>query len=288
MARLGTSRAARRALLGLALVALAVALTACGGAADALDPVAEAATKSADAGGASVQMQISYTVGSDTGEMSASGRFDRDEGELTFDMSKLFTGAGAPAGAGGPMRMIYTKEDGHSILYMTMPFLSTMLPGGKTWVKADIDKLAGMMGQSFGQLVGQSSQNPGDTLAMLRSVGDVEKVGTDTVDGVDATHYRATIDLAKAIAQKGVPEATVQRLRESGAPAQLPVDVWVGDDDGLPRKMEMGYDAETQGSPVSTRMTMTFADWGSDVSVDSPPANEVFDATELAAGAGKS
>jgi hypothetical protein len=288
MARVGLSCAARRALLGLALAGLAVSLSACGGAASALDPVAEAATKSADAGGATVKIDMAFTIGAQKGAMTATGRFDRDEGELSFDLSKLFTGSGAPAAAGGPMRMIYRKEDGHSILYMSMPFLATMLPDGRTWVKTDLDRLAGVMGRDFGQLVGQSSQNPGDTLAMLRSVGDVEKVGTDTVDGVETTHYRATIDLAKAIEQKGVSKATVQRLRESGAPAKLPVEVWVGKDEGLPRKLEMAYDAKTQGSPVSTRMTMSFSEWGSDVSVDAPPDDEVFDATELAAKSGKS
>src|SRR5215212_10608486 len=256
------SRAARRTAFGLAVAALAVALAGCGGAASALDPVAQAATKSADAGGASVKVDMSFEIGAQTGSMTATGKFDRDDGELTFDMSDLFTGAGAPAAAGGPLRMIYTKEDGHSILYMSMPFLATMLPNGKSWVKADIDRLAGMMGANFGQLVGQSSQNPGDTLAMLRAAGNVEKVGADTIDGVAATHYRATIDLARAAAEKGVPKATVQRLRDSGAPANLPVDVWVGDDDGLPRKMEIDYSAKTQGSPVATRMTMTFSDWG--------------------------
>jgi len=282
MAIVDIARVTRRTLLGLALLALALGLTACGGAANTLDPVAQAATKSADAGGATVNMDVAYGVGKETGRVTATGRFERDEGELTFDMSKLFTGSGAPAAAGGPMRMIYTKEDGHSVLYMSMPFLATMLPSGKTWVKADLDKLASTMGSSFGQLVGQSSQNPSDTLAMLRSVGDVEKVGADTLDGTDVTHYRASIDLAKAAEQKGVSKTAVERLRQSGAPAKLPVDVWIGDDDGLPRKMTMEYSAKGAGSPVATTMTMTFSDWGSDFNVDSPPADEVFDATALA------
>jgi hypothetical protein len=284
MRRTVSARAARWALLAL----LAVVLAGCGGAASALDPVAEAATRSADAGGANVKMDMSFTVGADRGTMTATGKFDRDEGELTFDMSDLFTGAGAPAAAGGPLRMIYTKEDGHSVLYMNMPFLATMLPAGKAWVKADIDRLASTMGANFGQLVGQSSQNPGDTLAMLRAVGDVEEVGRDTLDGVAATRYRATIDLARAAEQKGVSKTAVQRLREAGAPAELPVDVWIGDDDGLPRNMTIDYSAKTAGSPVSTSMTMSFSDWGSDVSVEAPPADEVFDATELAAKTGKS
>jgi len=267
--------------MGVALVCLAVCLTACGGASSTLDPVASAATKSADAGGATVKMEMAFGIGNETGRATATGRFDRDAGELTFDMSKLFTGPNAPS-AGGPMRMIYTKEDGHSVLYMSMPFLATMLPGGKTWVKADLDKLASTMGASYGQLVGQSSQNPSDTLAMLRAVGDVQKVGSETLDGTDVTHYRASIDLAKAAEQKGVPKTAVDRLRESGAPAKLPVDVWVGDDDGLPRKMTMDYAAKTQGSPVATTMTMTFSDWGSDVTVEAPPADDVFDATALA------
>jgi hypothetical protein len=66
------------------------------------------------------------------------------------------------------------------------------------------------------------------------------------------------------------------------------VDVWIGDDDGLVRQIRMSYDAGQNGQQGSVLLTMTMTDWGTDVSVDAPPDDQVFDATELAATFGKS
>jgi hypothetical protein len=225
--------------LAACLVAVVVAsLTACGGGVrNTLDPVAEAASKSADAGGVRVSMKATFTAGGQSGGLTAEGVFDKDEGELVFDFSDLLQGT-PQAEAMSEMRMLYTKEDGHTILYVGLPELATMLPGGKSWLKADLDEAAKVLGQNFGGF-GQSTQNPADTLELLRAVGQVEKAGSDVIDGTPVTLYHAIIDLQKAAAEKGVPEATVQRLLDSGVNTRIPVDVWIGDDDGLVRQIKM-------------------------------------------------
>jgi hypothetical protein len=276
-----------RTLLALAVLAIVGSLTACGGGVKStLDPVAAAADKSATAGGFKVSINATFTGGGQTGGMTAEGVFDQDEGELTLDMSNLMQGA-TGAGSNARMKMIYLQEDGHTILYVNAPFLSKVLPNAPTWIKADLDKTAKMLGLSANDLLGQSAQNPSDTLDMLRTAGKVEKAGTDVIDGTNVTLYHATIDLVKAAELKGLPKEKLQELTASGVPREIPVDVWIGDD-GLLRQLRMSFDATEGGQPVSMLMTMKLSDWGRDVSVEAPPADQVFDATELAANAGRS
>jgi hypothetical protein len=279
----------RRAFLGCVVCAVVASLTACGGGGvqSTLDPVAEAATKSASAGGVKVTMKATFTSGTQSGGMTAEGFFDEDAGELTFDFSNLL--AGAPqADAVEGMRVIYTKEDGHTILYVGMPNLTGVIPGGKNWIKADLDELAKMTGTDLGQLLGQPTQNPADTLNLLRSVGEVEEAGADVIDGTPVTLYHATVDLEKAAAEKGVADEMVQQLLAAGASTQIPVDVWIGDDDGLVRQMRMAYEAPNAAEPMSALITMTMSDWGMDISVETPSDDEVFDATEYASQFGTS
>jgi hypothetical protein len=77
-----------RVLLALQLVALAVGLTACGGDALALDPVASAATKTVEAGSSRVEVKVAMKVGGDSVDMTGSGAFDyrKARGEATYSM----------------------------------------------------------------------------------------------------------------------------------------------------------------------------------------------------------
>jgi hypothetical protein len=62
--------------------------------------------------------------------------------------------------------------------------------------------------------------------------------------------------------------------------ASLPVDVFV-DDDGLVRKLAMNFDLPGQSGTGagSAAITMEMFDFGSDVSIEPPPADQVTDVT---------
>ncbi len=274
-------------ILALAAAALALGLVACGGVARTLDPVAAAADKSADAGSVRVSIEASFAAGGVTGAIEAEGVFDEDEGELTLDASDLLRELNLPGGSSGEVKLISTKEDGHSVVYVNLSALGGVLPVGMTWIKADVDKAASLAGSDFGQLLGLSGQSPAETLDLLRGAGAVAKVGSDTIDGSEVTHYRATVDLVQALEQRGVPAPTVQALIATGASTELPIDVWIGADDGFVHRIRFAYDATVNGERVSAELTMTMSDWGTDVSIDVPPADQVFDVTALAAKLGK-
>lgn len=274
----------RRSLLALAAASLALSLVACGGVEQALDPVAEAADRSADAGSVRIELDASFAAGGTSGAVSAEGVFDDEKGELTIDASGLTSALNLPSELGsfdGQVKVLTATEDGHHVVFVGMPTLASLIPGGKAWIKADVEKLAEASGKDLDGLLDLSGQSPQEMLSLLSRAGTVVEIGAETIDGDATTHYRANVDLAKALAQRGVPAAAIDELLARGVSTELPIDVWIGDDDGLVRRVKFAYDATVQGERVSAGLTMTLSDWGSDVSIDVPSSDEVFDVTPL-------
>jgi hypothetical protein len=260
-----------RIALALALLAAAVALAGCG-VERTIDPVAAAATKTANAGGVKVAMTVGTTADGKSFTVNANGAFDKDQGELTMDLP----------GAGGTAEIRYLEESGDPVVYMNMPALSSQLPGGKSWIRLDVAQAGKALGVNVDQLINQAGQNPADVLDMLRASGSVDEIGTETVNGESTTHYKATIDLQKAAGKLGDrAQQAVQNLIAQGAPSALPVDVWVGDD-GLVRKLTMDESLSAGGSSAAVNLSILFSDYGSDVNVTAPPADQTLDLTALA------
>jgi hypothetical protein len=244
----------------LLLFPLAALLAACGGDTLALDPVAQAAETTAKAGSEHVEFLGTSTVQGQKIQLSGSGDF-RNDPQLGL-MTMRFT-AGSRTG-----EMTQVMKGWR--MYMTSPLFAGLLPQGKKWMSLDLQKAGKAAGVDFSSL---TAQTPGQTLQQLKASGDVRKVGAETVEGVETTHYTATLDPAK------IPQgAKIQRL--TGA-TYKPVDVWVDGDDHV-RRLHMSY-ATAVGVSTSSEMTMTFSDYGKDVRVSIPSDAETFDATGEAA-----
>jgi hypothetical protein len=266
-------KAMKIAALALAVVAAAAALVGCG-AQNVIDPVAAAATKSQGAGGAKVSLRLAVDMpSSGSTVVTADGAFDQQQAELTLDLSDF--ASQLPLSGLDQVKAVYATENGGPVLYVGAPGLAGVLPGGKQWVRVDLQRAASAAGVDLSQVLGQAGSNPADLLAMLRASGDVTTVGPDTIDGTAVTQYHASIDLQRALTQKGVPADAVQKLLDAGAPTTLPVDVWIGDDDGLPRQVETSF---TGPGGATATLTLKLSDWGSQVSVDTPPADQVYEA----------
>lgn len=265
----------------LALLGIAAVLAACG-VSGTVDPVANAANKTEQSGGVKMAMSIDVASSGKTYSITADGLFDHQQGQLTIDLSGALQSAGVPALDAGAIKLLYLKEDGDPVVYLNIPALADRIPG-KAWLRLDLAKAGKSLGVNLDQLLSQANQNPAQTLDLLRSVGQVDKIGSATINGVSTTDYKGTIDLAKAAARKGSDaEQMVQRLIAQGAPAELPVEVWIGDD-GLVRRLRLDEDLQAGGSSLSAAVTIDLSDFGTDVSVAAPPADQVFDVTTFAA-----
>ena len=167
-------------------------------------------------------------------------------------------------------------------LYMKIPALSAEL-GGKTWAKLSLSSM-GSLGSTFQAMIDSAKNtDPTSQLQPLLASGDVHKVGTETVDGVQTTHYAGTVDPATAFdssqAAKNLTSAQIAQLKStlksSGVTTET-IDVWVASD-GLPVREQVS----ATSSAGATKVDMHMSGWGSPVSITAPPADQVGDISSL-------
>ncbi len=276
----------------LAIAAVAAVTAGCGGGSTSgalsLDPVASAATKTQDAGAARIRfaMVISPQLGK-TLRMRGSGAIDGTSAQMSFKLGSMLGQMGLPSSMGSLAQLQHTtikeialEQNGDYVIYMQLGFLSSQLPGGKQWIKLDVSKLGKAAGLDLGKLMSGTQFQPSDLLGMLTSEGaKIQELGAATVDGVATTHYRVTIDLAKALQSKGLTSPLL-----NGVTAQMKTatsEVWIGKD-GLVRRVKISYNVPHGAKAMRMAMTMSLYDYGAHLSIAAPPSSQVFDATMFA------
>ena len=276
----------------LAIGAVAAVTAGCGGGSTSgalsLDPVAAAATKTQDAGAARIRfaMVISPQLGK-TLRMRGSGAIDGTSARMSFKLGSMLGQMGLPSSMGSLAQLQHTtikeialEQNGDYVIYMQLGFLSSQLPGGKQWIKLDVSKLGKAAGLDLGKLMSGTQFQPSDLLGMLTSEGaKIQELGAATVDGVATTHYRVTIDLAKALQSKGLTSPLL-----NGITAQMKTatsEVWIGKD-GLVRRVKISYNVPHGAKAMRMAMTMSLYDYGAHLSIAAPPSSQVFDATMFA------
>jgi hypothetical protein len=281
-----------------ALIAGALALVlavACGDPVDqsALRAVSGAAAEVQDAG--TFRMRFSMTMrdvpGAPSGSISMTGRgafdYERQTGRMTMDMGSML-GNLAPPGSG---RVDMILEG--LVIYMRMPFLTRMIPGGKPWLKMDLESIGREAGIDLAALSQMGQSDPTQYLTYLSGASEnVREVGEQRIRGVRTTHYHAEVDL-QTVLEQAPPEirdkarASVEMLEEMLADDTMPVDVWI-DRRGLPRRMSSSYEMKVPESEETTEVTysMELSAYGTKVRVKAPPASLVTDLGQLLQQAG--
>ena len=258
------------------VVAILAAGCGSGGGTLALDPVASAATKTQQTGTYSFDYTASMQVLGQQFSFRGNGQSDTANGRLQMTMD--FSGLPAQLSQNGSTAEFVLAD---KVMYLKMPFLSGMLPDGKQWMKVDLAaaaKHAGTSLGSFGQL------DPQQWLQQLLASNDTKKLGTDTVQGEQMTHYRTTVDPEKAISKVPAAQRAAVRtaLKQIGM-TTIPVDVWV-DGKGLLRQESLSLDFGQGLQNATMKMTYDMHDFGEPVNVEVPPADQVFDALSALKG----
>ncbi|ROO91181.1 uncharacterized protein DUF1396 [Actinocorallia herbida] len=151
--------------------------------------------------------------------------------------------------------------------------LSQFLGGGKPWMKISAGAAASAAGFDADALVQQFQQaDPGNLAKIISDSTDVKRVGEEEIDGVATVHYQGTVDVKKAITRYD-PELKQAAEQLSNGSEELAFDLW-SDAENLPRKV-VTHVTTSEGKTFD--VTVIFRDYGSDVSVAAPPADQVGD-----------
>jgi hypothetical protein len=255
--------------LALVLLVAPLALAACGGGPSgsvSIDPLAyvkKAASKTADL--TSEHMVL-------TGKMSVSGRTISIDGNGDYANKPLKGTFELSIAAMGHNIALHEVLDGTTV-YVSSPQLLSMLPDGKTWIKADLADLGKSVGMDYSSAL---SQSPSDMMRQLLAAGTVKSLGTETIDGVETTHYQLTnLDLSK------LPMGS---KLEQLAPKYGPIDVWIGNADGYVYRESLSLSASVSGKNGSLTMSADFSKFNEDVTVDVPADSDTLDASTILHG----
>lgn len=102
----------------------------------------------------------------------------------------------------------------------------------------------------------------------------------EVIDGVETVHISYEVDMEKAMGQASdlLGESFSDLLGEIGESAdlsgKLPTDIWLGEDDKLPRRMEFQMEGKLFGEDYEMKMTMELFDY--DEPVDIPSLEEIL------------
>ena len=246
----------RQLVAALACAAVVLFVAACGSSSstssvtssNAADTVAKAASASAGSKGykMTLSMKISSPALSKPLTASGSGSFNIPDHAGSFNLSMDFSNEPQVAQVLGSSTFNIEEVIKAPLVYVKLPdALASKIPGGKPWLKIDLDKAAAAAGiPGLSSLTGNpASSDPSQMLQYLRAVsGTITKVGSEQVGGTQTTHYKATISLDKVpdavpAAQRGGAQQAIASLEKLTNLHALPVDVWI-DDQNLVRQMQ--------------------------------------------------
>ncbi|WP_245966343.1 LppX_LprAFG lipoprotein [Sphaerisporangium album] len=155
--------------------------------------------------------------------------------------------------------------------YLKMDMLSKLVGGTKPWIKIDLKKAGQSAGVDVSQLLRQAQQvDLQSSVKMLTSSKDVAKVGTESVGGVETTHYKGTFTVAEAVKQL-TPEMRQGLEGQLSNVKDMKFDAWI-DAQGLPRKVEMNGAAGQEGT---FKLATQFTSFNDAAEVTAPPADQV-------------
>jgi hypothetical protein len=193
------------------------------------------------------------------GRVSAAGQSVTVRGDSVLAGKRSKMKMSIAAGQFGTVQVVLVNQ----VIYLRAPQLSRLTGNAaKPWVKVDLADPRNMFRASFSRLVNQA--DPSKLAQTFKSIKGLRDLGTEHVNGVEATHYRVRIGVAAAARAGG---ADASQLRRAGLPKTADVDAWI---DTLQRPARISMNV---GSLA--KVSLTFTRWGEPVTVTAPPANQV-------------
>ena len=233
-------------------------------------------------------------------EISIAGAYDvaANASDLTIDMGGVFAAFAQADGEQIPPEMAALLDEPMQVIvvdemgWMKWPFLSLLAgsaEGGDLWIELGADEVSDTT-ESFGFTSGAG--DPTEMLERLAAAeASLEDLGVETVNGVEARHWRALLDL-EALAEQSSPEERAELEAQFGdvAASEFPLDVWIGVADGYIYRyvLELSSDAVLAGDSGaevdSATVTFDFFGYNADQGISPPPAELITSGEELFSG----
>ncbi|MEV8633887.1 LppX_LprAFG lipoprotein [Streptosporangium sp. NPDC051023] len=183
--------------------------------------------------------------------------------DITLD-TITFGGQNVPGGA----RAIFTGDT----VYVKSELLARFAGATKPWLKASLSDLEAKDQTGVKGFLDQVQQfDLAGTVKLLTASKDVKAVGTETVGGVETTHYSGTFPVAEA-AQVLDPARREQLQQQLSQAKNVKFDLWA-DAQSLPRKVTLSGSEQQE----TFNLTAQFKGFNEPVTIVAPPAEQVGD-----------
>jgi hypothetical protein len=223
-------------------------------------------------------------------EGSAAGQTISATGAMAFDGANTkFSMTSTAAGETTEMRMV------DKVMYIKLPADQQKQMGtDKSWAKISADG-TDPVSQAMGSALSQSAEqsDPSKILDQVSKAGRIISSDQTQLNGEQVNHYKVELDIAKALDQftGQIPAAAREQVNEKlkGKDLKIPAELWLNKDN-LPVQvtMDQGPMMQALGAPAGdAKFTMKYSDWGTQVDVTAPPADQVVDLGELMKKAGR-
>ncbi len=212
------------------------------------------------------------------------GAFDNASGDSSFYMD--MSGVAAAGGEEIPPELaeLFGEMEVRQIgdtSYVKFGFFNMFLGAETPWIAMPADESDPTGGFSM-----TSPGNPSEILGSFEDAGaEVEVIGTEAVNGVNATHYRAVFDMETLIAQ-ATPEERAELEAQGPLPTDvMPMDVWISND-GLVIRFIMEIDGDSVDVDPGESfghmlMRYDMFDLNANVVIEPPPAEDVTHVDDL-------
>ncbi|MCA2224541.1 DUF1396 domain-containing protein [Nonomuraea aurantiaca] len=179
--------------------------------------------------------------------------------DLTLDTLDM-DGKGLPGGA----RAVLQGD----AVYVKVEALKELVGATKPWIKVPLTNV-GAPDQVKTYLDQIQQFDLAAVTKMVTASQDVKAAGTESVGGVDTTHYSGTFPVDAAVQQ--LPADKQEAARSGLAELKdIKFDIWVGSD-GLPRKLALN--GAKEGATLDA--TLLFKGFNEAVNIQTPPADQI-------------
>ncbi|MGW1507615.1 hypothetical protein [Streptomyces sp. NPDC002394] len=245
--------------------------------------------KTSKAKAAKVKMTMSVEgVGAESGTIEMSGVQSWAPAAMDITMKGSMLGKGKP-GAPEQMRMIMLDN----VMYMDAGAKQAAEMDGKRWMKLDLTAAAEATGDKAvqKQLTGgldNMNQDPAQQLALLLDSPDLKHIGAEKINGLETQHYKGTLtfeQMLKAnesskLLSKEDHDKLIAGMKKTGLKG-YDTELWVTED-GYPTRMDIGM-TMAEGK---MRIRADYTDYGTQIAVQAPPAEDTLDLFEMLMGMG--